>query len=78
MGSPILVYQDTNKLYTFFTDASNYVWSAVLTQEYIIPLLAKMYDINVQLLMSLDFPRQSIQLDCIEKKEAYAIHLSVN
>ena len=31
---PILKYPDTAKLYTLFTDASNYGWAGVLTQEY--------------------------------------------
>ena len=32
--SPILKYQDPNKGYTLFTDASKYAWACVLTQEY--------------------------------------------
>ena len=31
---PILKYPDTAKPYTLFTDASNYGWAGVLTQEY--------------------------------------------
>ena len=31
---PILKYPDTSKPYTLFTDASNYGWAGVLTQEY--------------------------------------------
>ena len=31
---PILKYPDTSKPYTLFTDASNYSWAGVLTQEY--------------------------------------------
>ena len=31
---PILVYPDPSKPYVLFTDASKYVWSGVLTQEY--------------------------------------------
>ena len=31
---PILKYPDTSKPYTLFTDASNYRWAGVLTQDY--------------------------------------------
>ena len=31
---PILKYPDPTKPYTLYTDASNYAWSSVLTQEY--------------------------------------------
>ena len=31
---PILFYPDPNKPYVFFTDASKYAWSCVLTQEH--------------------------------------------
>ena len=34
MKSHILIYPDPNKPYTLFMDASKYVWSALLTQEY--------------------------------------------
>ena len=30
----VLVYPDTNKPYTLFTDVLRYAWSALLTQEY--------------------------------------------
>ena len=35
MDSPILVYPDSYKTYTLFTDASKYAWSAMLTQQHI-------------------------------------------
>ena len=34
MSAPILKYPDTEKPYTIFTDASNYGWAGVLTQEH--------------------------------------------
>ena len=34
MQEPILKYPDPTKPYTLYTDASKYVWSCVLTQEY--------------------------------------------
>ena len=35
LKEPILVYPDTNKPYTLYTDASKYAWAGVLTQRYI-------------------------------------------
>ena len=33
MTDPILTYPDPNLSYVLFTDASNYAWACVLTQE---------------------------------------------
>ena len=41
MKSPILVYTDPNTQYTLITDASNYTWSAILTQKHIIFIVGK-------------------------------------
>ena len=35
LNEPILVYPDTSKPYTLYTDASKYAWAGVLTQRYI-------------------------------------------
>ena len=35
LKEPILVYPDTDKPYTLYTDASKYAWAGVLTQRYV-------------------------------------------
>ena len=35
LKEPILVYPDTGKPYTLYTDASKYAWAGVLTQRYV-------------------------------------------
>ena len=41
MKSPILGYQDPKKPYALFMDASEFAWSAVLTQEHTIFLMVR-------------------------------------
>ena len=77
LEKPILVYPDPNKPYVFFTDASKYAWSCVLTQEYIHTINGKEVKVLQPITyMSGLFKGSQINWACLTK-EAYAIYLSV-
>ena len=40
-SAPILMYPDTRKLYTLYTDAHKYRWIGVLTQKYTLTVEGK-------------------------------------
>ena len=74
---PILVYPDPSKPYVLFTDASKYVWSCVLTQEYTHDIEGK----TVKILHPISyqsglFKGSQLNWACLTK-EAYAIYMSI-
>ena len=74
---PILVYLDPSKPYVLFTDASNYAWSCVLTQEYTHEIGGK----TVKILHPISyqsglFKGSQLNWACLTK-EAYAIYMSI-
>ena len=77
MTDPILTYPDPNLPYVLFTDASNYAWACVLTQEKTHMFEGK----ETKLLhpityMSGLFRGNQINWDCLTK-EVYAIYMSI-
>ena len=70
---PILVYPDPSKSYVLFTDASKYVWSCVLTQEYTHEIDGKTVKILHQLGL---FKGSQLNWACLTK-EAYTIYMSI-
>ena len=77
LESPILVYPDPNLSYVLFTDASKYVWSCVLTQEYSHKIGNKdVKNLHPIMYQSGLFKGSQINWACLTK-EAYAIYMSV-
>ena len=74
---PILAYPDPSKPYVLFTDASNYAWSCVLTQEYVHEIDGKtikiLHPISYQ---SGLFKGSQLNWACLTK-EAYTIYMSI-
>ena len=74
---PILVYPDPSKPYVLFMDASKYVWSCVLTQEYTHEIDGKtvkiLHPISYQLGL---FKGSQLNWACLTK-EAYAIYIPI-
>ena len=73
---PILVYPDTRKPYTLYTDANNYTWTEVLTQRYVHEIEGKDKEVYhpVTYLSGLFRGRQLNWATLT--KEAYAIYMS--
>ena len=74
---PILVYPDPSKPYVLFMDASKYVWSCILTQEYTHEIDGK----TVKILHPISyqsglFKGSQLNWACLTK-EAYAIYMSI-
>ena len=74
--SPILKYQDPNKGYTLFTDASKYAWACVLTQEYQYEK-EKEYKINHTITFASGLFKGSQMNWAALTKEAFAIYSSI-
>ena len=75
--SPILKYQDPNKGYTLFTDASKYSWACVLTQEYQYEKGGKEYKINHPITFASGLFKGSQMNWAALTKEAFAIYSSI-
>ena len=77
LKEPILVYPDTSKPYTLYTDASKYAWAGVLTQRYVHEIEGKEKEIYhpVTYLSGL-FRRSQLNWATLTK-EAYAIYKCV-
>ena len=74
---PILVYPDHSKPYVLFMDASKYVWSCILTQEYTYQIDGK----TVKILHPISyqsglFKGSQLNWACLTE-EAYAIYMSI-
>ena len=74
---PILVYTDPSKPYVLFKDASKYVWSCILMQEYTHEIDGK----TVKILHPISyqsglFKGSQLNWACLTK-EAYAIYMSI-
>ena len=73
LKEPILVYPDTGKPYTLYTDASKYAWAGVLTQRYVHEIEGKEKEIYHPVTYLRELFRGS-QLNRVTlTKEAYAI-----
>ena len=75
--SPILKYQDPNKSYTLFTDASKHAWACVLTQEYEHAKDNKIYKINHPITFASGLFKGSQLNWAALTKEAFAIYSSI-
>ena len=74
---PILVYPDPSKPYIFFTDASKYAWSCVLTQEYTHEIDGKTIKILHPISYQSGLFKGSQRNWACLTKEAYAIYMSI-
>ena len=74
---PILKYPDPNEPYILYTDASKYVWSCVLTQEYEHEIEGKIKKIHHPITSASGLFKGSQINWATLTKEAYAIYLSI-
>ena len=77
LKEPILVYPDTSKPYTLYTDASKYAWAGVLTQRYVHELEGKEKEIFHPITYLSGLFRGSQLNWATLTKEAYAIYMCV-
>ena len=77
LKEPILVYPDTSKPYTLYTDASKYAWAGVLTQKYIHMIEGKEKEIYHPVTYLSGLFRGSQLNWATLTKEAYAIFMCV-
>ena len=73
----ILKYPDPNKPYILYTDASKYVWSCVLTQEYEHKIEKKIRKIHHPITYTSGLFKGSQINWATLTKEAYAIYISI-
>ena len=77
LKEPILVYPDTRKPYTLYTDASKYAWLRVLTQRYVHEIEGKEKEVYHPFTYLSGLFR-GIKLNWANlTKEAYAIYMCV-
>ena len=74
---PILKYPDPSKPYILYTDASKYVWSCVLTQEYEHEIEGKIKKIHYLITYASGLFKGSQINWATLTKEAYAIYMSI-
>ena len=77
LKEPILVYPDTGKPYTLYTDASKYAWAGVLTQRYVHKIEGKEKEIYHPVTYVSGLFRGSQLNWTTLTKEAYAIYTCV-
>ena len=77
LKEPILVYPDTDKPYTLYTDASKYSWAGVLTQRYVHELEGKEKEVFHPITYLSGLFRGSQLNWATLTKEAYAIYICV-
>ena len=77
LKEPILVYPDTRKPYTLYTDASKYAWAGVLTQRYVHEIEGKEKEIYHPVTYLSGLFRGSQLNWATLNKEAYAIYMCV-
>ena len=77
LKEPILVYPDTSKPYTLYTDASKYAWAGVLTQRYVHEMEGKEKEIYHPVTYLSGLFRGSQLNWATLTKEAYAIYMCV-
>ena len=77
LKEPILVYPDTSKPYTLYTDASKYAWAGVLTQRYVHEMEGKEKEIYYPVTYLSGLFRGSQLNWATLTKEAYAIYMCV-
>ena len=77
LKEPILVYPDTSKPYTLYTDASKYAWAGVLTQRYIHTIEGKEKEMYHPVTYLSGLFRGSQLNWATLTKEAYAIFMCV-
>ena len=77
LKEPILVYPDTSKPYTLYTDASKYAWAGVLTQRYVHEIEGKEKEIYHPVTYLSGLFRGSQLNWATLTKEAYAIYMCV-
>ena len=77
LKEPILVYPDTRKPYTLYTDASKYAWAGVLTQRYVHQMEGKEKEIFHPITYLSGLFRGSQLNWATLTKEAYAIYMCV-
>ena len=75
LKEPILVYPDTSKPYTLYTDASKYAWAGVLTQRYVHEIEGKEKEIYHPVTYLSGLFRGSQLNWATLTKEAYAIYM---
>ena len=74
---PILQFPDPNKPYILYTDASKYVWSCVLTQQYVHERDGKQVIVNHPITYVSGLFKGSQMNWAALTKEAYAIYMSI-
>ena len=77
LKEPILVYPDTKKPYTLYTDDSKYAWAGVLTQRYVHEIEGKDKEIYHPITYLSGLFRGSQLNWATLTKEAYAIYMCV-
>ena len=76
-GEPILMYADTSKPYTIYTDASKYRWAGVLTQSHTTVIDGKSVTTDHPVVFVSGLFRGSQLNWAALTKEAYAIYMSL-
>ena len=74
---PILQFPDPNKPYILYTDASKYVWSCVLTQQYVHERDGKQVVVNHPIMYVSGLFKGSQLNWAALTREAYAIYMSI-